>query len=131
MMMPPKKPRHRKLKDKRRAVLAGRRGEQIAIWWMRAKAYRLVVRNYQSRSGEIDIIMRRGRVLVFVEVKYRADRAAARAAMTARQWGRIARAAGDFTRRHPAFRDHQWRFDLIACAPRQWPRHIADCWRMR
>ena len=81
--------------------------------------------------GEIDIIARRGRVLVFVEVKYRPHRDAAKAAVTPHQWGRIARAAQDFTARHRAFRGLVWRFDMVVCAPRKLPRHIADCWRMR
>ena len=116
---------------KQKADRAGRRAETVALWALRAKAYRIVARNYKCRMGEIDIIARRGRVLVFVEVKYRPHRDAAKAAVTPHQWGRIARAAQDFTARHRAFRGLVWRFDMVVCAPRKLPRHIADCWRMR
>ena len=101
------------------------------MWLLRLKAYRIVARNYKCRLGEIDIIARRGRVLVFVEVKYRQNKTAAQAAISPFQWGRIARAGQDFVARHKRFRGLVWRFDLVACAPRAWPRHIADCWRMR
>lgn len=116
---------------KQKADRAGRRAELWAAWLLRLKAYRIVARNYKCRLGEVDIIARRGRVLVFVEVKYRHHRDTAKAAVTPHQWGRIARAAQDFTARHRALRGLVWRFDLVACAPRTWPRHIADCWRMR
>ena len=118
---------------KQKADRAGRRAETVGygLCALRAKAYRIVARNYKCRMGEIDIIARRGRVLVFVEVKYRPHRDAAKAAVTPHQWGRIARAAQDFTARHRAFSGLVWRFDMVVCAPRKLPRHIADCWRMR
>lgn len=116
---------------KQKADRAGRRAETLAAWLLRLKAYQIIARNYKRPMGEVDIIARRGRVLVFVEVKYRPHRQAAKAAVSARQWARIAHAAQDFTARHARFRNLVWRFDVVVCAPRQWPRHIADCWRMR
>ena len=123
--------RKRILPDKARAARAGRRAETLAVCWLRAKAYRIVARNYKRRRGEVDIIARRGRVLVFVEVKYCHHKNATKASVASRQWQRIGAAAEDFTAQHPAFRAHVWRFYMVVCAPRQWPRHIADCWRMR
>lgn len=38
---------------------------------MRQKGLRILERNFRCRSGEIDLIARDGRYLVFVEVKYR------------------------------------------------------------
>jgi putative endonuclease len=60
------------------------------------KGYRIVARNLRSPQGEIDVVVRRGRVLVFIEMKYRADIGLAQDAVTARQWQRIARAAAQF-----------------------------------
>lgn len=116
---------------KQKADRAGRRAEAWAVWLLRLKAYAIVARNYKRPMGEIDIIARRGRVLVFIEVKYRRDHEAAKAAVTPHQWARIARAAQDFTARHKRFRGLVWRFDMVVGAPRKLPRHIADCWRMR
>jgi putative endonuclease len=49
----------------------GRRGERRAAWFYRLRGYRIVERNLRMRSGEIDLIVRRGGTLVFVEVKTR------------------------------------------------------------
>jgi len=47
----------------------GNRGEELALAHLEAKGMRLVDRNYRWRGGEIDLIMRDGAVLVFVEVR--------------------------------------------------------------
>ena len=50
---------------------SGRRGERLAERFLRRLGYKLVQRNYRVRGGEIDLIMRDGETLVFVEVKTR------------------------------------------------------------
>jgi putative endonuclease len=47
----------------------GNQGETFALAHLEAKGMRLVDRNYRWRGGEIDLIMRDGEVLVFVEVR--------------------------------------------------------------
>lgn len=54
----------------------GRMGERRAAWFYRLRGYAIVARNVRLRSGEIDLIVRRGRALVFVEVKTRQSLAA-------------------------------------------------------
>jgi putative endonuclease len=49
----------------------GRRGERRAAWFYRLRGYRVVARNVRLRDGEIDLVVRRGRTLVIVEVKTR------------------------------------------------------------
>src|SRR5262245_41881286 len=49
----------------------GRRGERRAAWFYRLRGYRVVARNVRFRTGEIDLIVRRGGTLAFVEVKTR------------------------------------------------------------
>lgn len=49
----------------------GRTGESIAARYLRSKGYRILERNYRTRLGEVDIIARDRRTLVFVEVKAR------------------------------------------------------------
>jgi len=53
-------------------VALGRLGEDAAAEWYGAHGYEVVARNWRCRSGEIDLICRRGRVLVVCEVKTRA-----------------------------------------------------------
>ncbi|MBV9493191.1 MAG: YraN family protein [Acidobacteria bacterium] len=49
----------------------GRRGERRAAWFYRLRGFRIVARNVRSKAGEIDLIARRGRLLVVAEVKTR------------------------------------------------------------
>lgn len=47
----------------------GRLGEEIALQFLLKKNYELITRNFSTRFGEIDLIMRDKGVIVFVEVK--------------------------------------------------------------
>ncbi|CAG1065148.1 hypothetical protein BAC1_00726 [uncultured bacterium] len=49
----------------------GRRGEDEAALFLESKGYKVVERNYRCRYGEIDIVARDGKTVVFVEVKTR------------------------------------------------------------
>jgi len=51
----------------------GREGEEVALEFLRKKGYRILEKNYRTAFGEIDIIARDREVLVFIEVKTRAD----------------------------------------------------------
>jgi putative endonuclease len=57
------------LPDRRRET--GRFGEDAAAAYLQSGGYRIVVRNWRCRSGEIDIIAELGGLLVFVEVRTR------------------------------------------------------------
>jgi putative endonuclease len=54
----------------------GKRGERRGAWYYRLRGYRIVARNVRLRGGEIDLVVRRGSMLVFVEVKTRQSLAA-------------------------------------------------------
>lgn len=51
----------------------GREGEELAAEFLKKKGYRIVGKNYRTVFGEIDIIAKDRGVIVFVEVKTRAD----------------------------------------------------------
>lgn len=114
---------------RRQAVRTGRRGEALAIWRLRLAGWRILARDWRSPAGEIDIIARRGRLVLFVEVKARGDLLAAGEAVGARQQGRIAAAAALFLARHPELAGCDARFDAMLVAPWRWPVHLADAWR--
>jgi putative endonuclease len=116
--------------DRRAAFDRGRRGEWLALWWLRAKGYRILARDYRSPVGEIDVVARRGRTLAIIEVKARDTLAAAIEAVTPRQQRRIVAAARLYLGRHPGHADCTIRFDVILVAPRRWPRHIVDAWQV-
>jgi putative endonuclease len=49
----------------------GRRGEDLAAAWYAGRGYDLVARNWRCPTGEVDLIVRRGELLVVCEVKAR------------------------------------------------------------
>lgn len=51
----------------------GARIEQRAAEWLLAQGLELVARNQHAKGGELDLVMRDGETLVFVEVRHRAD----------------------------------------------------------
>lgn len=57
----------------RRAL--GARGEALAARWYEANGYVVVARNWRCREGELDLVLARGRLLVFCEVKTRSSNA--------------------------------------------------------
>ena len=114
---------------KQKAWRLGQFAETLAVWQLRAKGYRILTRRFRCRAGEIDIIARRGNVLVFVEVKARRNAATAAESLSSRQISRIIRAAEAFVQAHPSLAALDQRFDAILISPRRWPVHLVDAWR--
>ncbi len=56
-----------------RAYRRGHRGEWLASLALMLKGFRIVARRYRTKLGEIDLIARRGDLVLIVEVKVRAD----------------------------------------------------------
>jgi putative endonuclease len=117
---------------KSRAERNGQHGERLAALYLMAKGWRIIqrqVRVGQGRGvGEVDIIARRGRVLVFVEVKWRREAKALDQAIDERRLRRAARVAQALAPRLAA-PDDTVRIDVILLAPWHWPRHITHVWQ--
>ena len=107
----------------------GRWAERLAAWRLRLAGYRVVARNFRSPVGEIDLVVRRGRVLAFVEVKSRGLLADAAEAIRPAQQARIRNAASAFLARHPQLATLDLRFDAVLVPPGRFPRHLPDAWR--
>lgn len=112
----------------------GRRGETLAAWWLRLKGWRVLARGFAigrgRGAGEVDLIVRRGGVVAFVEVKARASLDQAAHAITPAQQDRIRRAAQAYLAGRAELADCALRFDAVLVAPGRLPRHIPDAWRM-
>ena len=113
-------------KTKRRNERRGRFAESLALASLRLKGYRLLARRFKSGPGEVDLIMRRGDVTAFIEVKVRATNDLAVEAVTEYQSRRIAAAASVWMARDPKAALGICRFDIVAVSPYQWPRHIPN-----
>ena len=111
---------------RQKAEKSGRLAELAALWALRLKGYRLLVHRYKSHAGEIDLIMRKGEVTAFIEVKARASRDAAIASVTPYQSKRIAAAARSFMAKDRKTASQACRFDIVAVTPYHWPQHIEN-----
>ena len=104
----------------------GRFSELVAAATLMAKGYRILGRRCRTPYGEIDIIAVRGRRLAFVEVKRRATRPQAEAALTHYQARRVARAAEFWVSRNARYRDHDRGLDAMLVMPGRLPVHLPD-----
>lgn len=80
-----------------------------------------IARNVRYRFGEIDLILREGKTLVFVEVRQRRDNAfgGAAASIDRRKCGRIAKAASAWLASQPSLAQAPCRFDVVALSGAQ------------
>lgn len=105
----------------------GHRSEWAAAAWLMLKGYQLLGFRLKTRSGEIDILARRGwgrgAVLAVVEVKRRATTEQALQALSAEQHDRLLSAGRAVLRQRPSLAGHQLRIDVVALAPGRFPRH--------
>ena len=106
------------------AFQLGISAESRAAALLIAKGFRILARRFKSPAGEIDIVARRRQLLVFVEVKARADLDSAAFAVTPRQRQRIAAAAEIWLALNPDDGVRDIRFDAMLVAPGKLPRHI-------
>jgi putative endonuclease len=92
----------------------GQRWEQVARAWLEGRGLKLVEANFRCKGGEIDLVMRDGAELVFVEVRQRADRrhGGAAASITPAKLRRLIRAAQYYLLRFP--HTPPCRFDVVA-----------------
>ena len=96
-----------------KSKLSGAWGEALAAEYLRKKHYKIVASGYRCRFGEIDMIVRHKRFLVFVEVKLRksARFAAAGEYVDFRKQSRLRSTAAMYLAENPTLL--QPRFDVI------------------
>ncbi len=94
----------------------GAQGEDAVADWYRANGYEIVTRNWRCRDGELDLIVRQGRLFVFCEVKSRSsDRFGAPVeAVTAVKQARLRRLAARYLEDDAPVRPLQIRFDVAS-----------------
>jgi putative endonuclease len=92
----------------------GRQWEEVALAHLKRHGLALVEANFRCKGGEIDLVMRDGDSLVFVEVRQRASRGhgGAAASITPAKIRRLVRAAQFYLLRYQAV--PPCRFDVVA-----------------
>ncbi len=110
------------------AERSGRAGESRAAFWLRAKGWQVLDRRVKTPAGEIDLVARRGKLVAFVEVKWRNRREELDHAIDERRLARVAAAAEAVAHRYTGEGD-DIRVDVFLLAPGAFPRHIANAWQ--
>jgi putative endonuclease len=105
----------------------GRRGESLAAWFLRLKGWRIVARRVKTPRGEVDLVARRGRLVAFVEVKWRANAKELDFAIDQYRLRRVAAAAEVLTPRYVRSGEDV-RVDVVLLAPGRFPRHLQNVW---
>lgn len=96
-------------------IWVGNYGEQVAATWLRTQGCKILARNYRGpRRGEVDIIARDGKLLLFVEVKTRREGSKIRGldAVNKEKQRLIERGANSWLKQLGT-RSLPWRFDVI------------------
>ena len=112
---------------RRKAEGRGRRAETFAALFLQLQGWRILARRVRTPRGEVDLVVRRGRMIAFVEVKWRKSARELDFAIDEYRLRRVAAAAEAIAARYVRPGDLQ-RIDVLLLAPRRFPRHIVNAW---
>lgn len=98
----------------------GEEGEEIAVAFLKGRKYAVLERNFRCKCGEVDIVARDGKTLVFVEVKTRRSQVFGppQASVTPFKQRQIAKAALAWLA-SKKMQDAPARFDVVAIILRE------------
>ncbi len=111
-----------------KAYRKGHRAEWLAALSLLLRGHRVEARRFKTPVGEIDLIARKGKLILFVEVKARATHQAALDSVTYTAQQRIAKAGNWWLSQQKDFDQLSWQFDVMTVVPWRWPRHYKDVW---
>ena len=97
-------------------------GEEMAAGYLQNEGYTILERNYLKKAGELDLVARKGSLLIFVEVKTRnsLSMGTPASAVDLRKRERIIKGAKGFLFEHPRYEDrYSMRFDVIEIFPKK------------
>jgi putative endonuclease len=107
----------------------GHFAEAAATALLFVKGFRPLARRYRTPLGEIDLIVRRGRLIAFVEVKARDRHVDGLASVGRMSESRIVAAADLWLAKHPAAAGFDLRYDMVVVTPWRLPSHRPDAFR--
>jgi putative endonuclease len=113
-------------RDRNLAYLRGLDAERMALLLLIAKGYWPLAKRYLGHAGEIDLIVKRGRTIVAVEVKARKSLRDAALTITPAKIARISRAMNQFRSQRRLDDSYTYRVDAVLVAPWTWPKHVMN-----
>lgn len=110
----------------------GKWAEDLACKYLRKQGLSLLQRNYRYKNGEIDLIMQDKQLLVFVEVRYRANAhyGGSIASINLQKQQRIIRTAQHYLYTHQSAQQSICRFDVVLLSSEEPIQWIADAFRL-
>ena len=114
------------LKLRRKAYRRAHSREWRAAAALMLTGFRIVGRRYRTKLGEIDLIARRGDLVLIVEVKARKTLIEAMDAIARESERRIEGAADLWLARQRDYAKLSVRFDMVAVLPWRWPVHVEN-----
>lgn len=102
--------------------------EKITMCFLRLKGYKILFWRYKTFFGEIDIIAKKGKMIVIVEVKARKSQSTIEEVLHPKQVERIKRATEFFLLKNPQFRGYPIRFDFLLVNKFLLPKHYKNFW---
>ena len=93
--------------------------ENLAKHYLKKKGLSLITTNYTCQSGEIDLIMKDGETLVFIEVRYRNNKqyGSALESVNSKKQRKIIQSAQSFLQQSPWAKKLNCRFDVLGISP--------------
>ncbi len=110
------------------AEARGRKAERRAAWWLRLHGWRILGERLRVAAGEVDLVARRGRIVAFIEVKWRERPEDLDLAIDQYRLRRVAAAAEMLAPRYTRPQD-DIRIDVMLLAPGRLPRHLVHVWQ--
>ncbi len=97
----------------------GKMGEDIALKYLRKHGYKFIAQNFRKRCGEIDLIVRKKKTIVFIEVKTRKDYGFGGAFDSVDEYKlkKLMDTAELFLLGKDRYDDFAWRLDVIEVVP--------------
>ena len=109
----------------------GIRAEEQASSYLRRKGFKILRKRYKTKFGEIDLIIQKGKLLCFIEVKARKSTSAALESIKSRAQMRIEKSALFFLSENPNYIDFDMRFDVVAITGGGKITHLDNAWEAR
>ncbi len=106
----------------------GVHAEELAAEYLKKIGFKILASRYKTKFGEIDLIIQKGELLCFVEVKARPNKSEALESVTARARGRIEKSALFFLSENPEKMDCDMRFDVVVITGGEEITHLDNAW---
>lgn len=116
------------IKKPKKTYQFGIAAERLVIWFLRLKGYSILSWRYKTYFGEIDLIAKKGKTIIFIEVKARKSSELIEIVLRPKQVERIKKAAEFFIAKNPKFHNYDCRFDFVQVDKFFIPKHHKNFW---